>query len=1114
MMQALLAPLRELAELEEIQKEQKKEAGMLLLSNCSGSEKTHLMYGLSGEFRKKLIIRSSSEKAASTYEEYRFLSENVYLYPAKDLLFYHADIKGKYLLQKRMEVIREILNAPEDLTIITTMDAFLDGMPLLESFRKHTLEVESGQTLDLRAVEQYLAEAGYEREIQVDAPGQFAVRGGILDIYPLTDEVPVRIELWGDEVDSIRTFDPDSQRSIENLERITVYPAGDLETDGESPCSFLDYFDPEETLLFLDEPNRLAEALEEVEQEVEKSREKREEQEMHLDQELKEMIPAKEIYRRINQFYSVGFATLETRCKEFRVRGIYPLDVRRVNPYNSSFETLTRDLKRLKREKYRVVLLSGSRTRAKRLAEDLRDYDLNSFFSEDMERTVNPGEILVAYGHVAEGYEYPMLKFMVIAESDIFGRKKKKKRRKTYDGQKIQDFAELHVGDYVVHENHGIGIYQGIEKIQVEKVAKDYMKISYAAGGTLYIPATQLDMIQKYAGADAKKPRLNKLGTAQWTKTKSQVKGAVRQIAKDLVELYAKRQQTDGYVYGEDTVWQREFEEMFPFEETEDQLQAIEAVKKDMESTRIMDRLICGDVGYGKTEIAIRAAFKAVQENKQVVYLVPTTILAQQHYNTFVQRMKEFPVKVGLLCRFRTPAQQKQTLEDLKKGMVDIVIGTHRVLSKDVEFKDLGLLIIDEEQRFGVTHKEKIKKMKENIDVLTLTATPIPRTLHMSLIGIRDMSVLEEAPMDRMPIQTYVMEYNDEMVREAIERELSRDGQVYYVYNRVQDIADVAGRIKQLVPDAEVAFAHGQMPEHELESIMYDFINGEIDVLVSTTIIETGLDISNVNTMIIHDADKMGLSQLYQLRGRVGRSNRMAYAFLLYRRDKVLKEVAEKRLAAIREFTDLGSGFKIAMRDLEIRGAGNLLGAEQHGHMEAVGYDLYCKMLNEAVRQMKGEIPEEIFNTTIDLDVDAYIPASYIPNEYQKLDIYKRIAAIESEEEMDDMLEELIDRFGDLPKKVQQLLQIANLKALAHSADVAVVEQKQDTYRFVMYEKARSDPGKIPTLLEKYRGDLNFKMEEPPVFIYQKKGISAGKKDGDVLELVKKLLIDIKGLLA
>ena len=1114
MMQALLAPLRELAELEEIQKEQKKEAGMLLLSNCSGSEKTHLMYGLSGEFRKKLIIRSSSEKAASTYEEYRFLSENVYLYPAKDLLFYHADIKGKYLLQKRMEVIREILNAPEDLTIITTMDAFLDGMPLLESFRKHTLEVESGQTLDLRAVEQYLAEAGYEREIQVDAPGQFAVRGGILDIYPLTDEVPVRIELWGDEVDSIRTFDPDSQRSIENLERITVYPAGDLETDGESPCSFLDYFDPEETLLFLDEPNRLAEALEEVEQEVEKSREKREEQEMHLDQELKEMIPAKEIYRRINQFYSVGFATLETRCKEFRVRGIYPLDVRRVNPYNSSFETLTRDLKRLKREKYRVVLLSGSRTRAKRLAEDLRDYDLNSFFSEDMERTVNPGEILVAYGHVAEGYEYPMLKFMVIAESDIFGRKKKKKRRKTYDGQKIQDFAELHVGDYVVHENHGIGIYQGIEKIQVEKVAKDYMKISYAAGGTLYIPATQMDMIQKYAGADAKKPRLNKLGTAQWTKTKSQVKGAVRQIAKDLVELYAKRQQTDGYVYGEDTVWQREFEEMFPFEETEDQLQAIEAVKKDMESTRIMDRLICGDVGYGKTEIAIRAAFKAVQENKQVVYLVPTTILAQQHYNTFVQRMKEFPVKVGLLCRFRTPAQQKQTLEDLKKGMVDIVIGTHRVLSKDVEFKDLGLLIIDEEQRFGVTHKEKIKKMKENIDVLTLTATPIPRTLHMSLIGIRDMSVLEEAPMDRMPIQTYVMEYNDEMVREAIERELSRDGQVYYVYNRVQDIADVAGRIKQLVPDAEVAFAHGQMPEHELESIMYDFINGEIDVLVSTTIIETGLDISNVNTMIIHDADKMGLSQLYQLRGRVGRSNRMAYAFLLYRRDKVLKEVAEKRLAAIREFTDLGSGFKIAMRDLEIRGAGNLLGAEQHGHMEAVGYDLYCKMLNEAVRQMKGEIPEEIFNTTIDLDVDAYIPASYIPNEYQKLDIYKRIAAIESEEEMDDMLEELIDRFGDLPKKVQQLLQIANLKALAHSADVAVVEQKQDTYRFVMYEKARSDPGKIPALLEKYRGDLNFKMEEPPVFIYQKKGISAGKKDGDVLELVKKLLIDIKGLLA
>ena len=721
---------------------------------------------------------------------------------------------------------------------------------------------------------------------------------------------------------------------------------------------------------------------------------------------------------------------------------------------------------------------------------------------------------MVTCGYIAEGYEYPMLKFTVISESDIFGKKKKKKKRKTYEGKKIQEFAELKPGDYVVHENHGLGIYQGIEKVEVDAVTRDYMKISYADGGILYIPVTQMDLIQKYAGADAKPPKLNKLGTPQWKKTKGQVKKAVQLIAKDLVKLYATRQQTEGYVYGPDTVWQREFEEMFPFEETEDQLRAIEDTKKDMESTKIMDRLICGDVGYGKTEIAIRAAFKAVQEGKQVVYLVPTTILAQQHYNTFIQRFKDFPVRVDLMSRFRTQAQQKKTVEDLKKGLVDIVIGTHRVLSKDVGYKDLGLLIIDEEQRFGVTHKEKIKKLRENIDVLTLTATPIPRTLHMSLIGIRDMSVLEEAPMDRMPIQTYVMEYNDEMVREAIERELARGGQVYYVYNRVENIADLALRVQKLVPDARVSYAHGQMNEHQLEDIMYDFINGDIDVLVSTTIIETGLDIANANTMIIQDADRFGLSQLYQLRGRVGRSNRMAYAFLLYQRDKMLKEVAEKRLAAIREFTDLGSGFKIAMRDLEIRGAGNLLGAEQHGHMEAVGYDLYCKMLNEAVKQLKGEMEEEeTFTTTMDLNVDAFIPASYIPNEYQKLDIYKRIAAIETEEEQEDMLEELIDRFGDPPRKVQQLLMIAQLKAKAHAAYVISVEQKGDEYKFTMYEKARVNVAKIPELLAKYKGELTFKTDaENPYFIYCKLRKNKKEKAEQILENAGKIVEDIQGL--
>ena len=925
--------------------------------------------------------------------------------------------------------------------------------------------------------------------------------------------MPSRIELWDDEIDSIRTFDVESQRSIENLQEITIYPASDFPDEEAKRVSFLDYFDPEKTILFLDEPVRLIEKGEAVEAEFVQAQANRFESGLAVSDEEMKLFSVEEVAEKMQGFYAIAFSALEMKCKELRAREVFRVQSMSVNPYNSSFETLTRDLKRLKRTGYRVVLLSGSRTRARRLAEDLRDYDLSSFYSEDMEREVKAGEIMVTYGHVTVGYEYSLLKFMVISETDIFGKTKKKKKRKTYEGHKILSFSELKIGDYVVHENHGLGIYQGIEKIEIDKVAKDYMKISYAAGGNLYIPATQLDLIQKYASADAKKPKLNRLGGQEWHKTKTRVRGAVKEIAKDLVQLYAARQEKQGFVYGEDTVWQREFEEMFPFEETDDQLHAIEAVKRDMESTKIMDRLVCGDVGFGKTEIAIRAAFKAVQENKQVVYLVPTTILAQQHYNTFMQRMKEFPVRVDLLCRFRTAAQKKKTMEDTKRGLVDIVIGTHSVLNDNLEYKDLGLLIIDEEQRFGVQHKEKIKKLKENVDVLTLTATPIPRTLHMSLIGIRDMSVLEEAPMDRMPIQTYVMEHNDEMVREAIQRELSRDGQVYYVYNKVKDIDEIAARVQKLVPEAVVAYAHGQMSERKLENIMLDFINGEIDVLVSTTIIETGLDISNANTMIIHDADQLGLSQMYQLRGRVGRSNRMAYAFLLYRRDKLLREVAEKRLAAIREFTDLGSGFKIAMRDLEIRGAGNLLGAEQHGHMEAVGYDLYCKMLNEAVKHLKGEMEEEPYTTTVDMNVDAFIPSSYIQNEYQKLDIYKRIASIENEEEMDDMMEELIDRFGDIPRKVQQLLSIALLKALAHSAYVIAVEQKGEIFKFVMYEKAHVNVQKIPALIEKYRGNLKFTVDTNPYFTYQKKGKNKKEKDDDIIDLVKNVLNDIKSLI-
>lgn len=1086
-MKAFIQPLQSLAEFEQIQKCAGENRGIMEISGCIESQKVHLMYGLSGLFPSHLILAEDEKRAKEIYEDYRFYDKEVYYYPAKDLLFFQADIHGNLLIRQRMQVIKALLEK-ERITVVTSIDGCMDFLLPLEEIKKSLIHYESDSPIDLDALKDSLVALGYERVGQVEMPGQFSVRGGIIDIYSLTEENPWRIELWGDEIDSIRSFDAESQRSLENLDEITIYPA--VEKVGEKEMvSFLEYFSKEKSILFLDEPNHLVEKGMAVEEEYLQSRKHREEK---GDQKLPDnwLCRFDTLQKALNQYNCAAFCALEPKRGKWKITEKFDVTVKTVNSYNSSFELLVKDLLQYKKQGFQIALLSGSRTRAERLAKDLQEEGLNAFYSTDYDRLIQPGEIMVAYGHAKKGFEYPLIKFAVMTETDIFGQEqKKKKKKKNYNGQRIQDFAELSIGDFVVHEKHGLGIYRGIEKVEVDKIVKDYIKIEYRGGSNLYILATQLDALQKYSGADtAKAPKLNKLGGQEWNKTKSRVRGAVKNIAKELVELYAVRQEKEGYVCGPDTVWQREFEEMFPYEETEDQLNAIEDTKRDMESTKIMDRLVCGDVGYGKTEVALRAAFKAVQESRQVVYLVPTTILAQQHYNTFVQRMKEFPVKVELLCRFRTPAQQKKAIEGLKKGQVDIVVGTHRVLSKDIEFKNLGLLIIDEEQRFGVAHKEKIKQLKKDVDVLTLTATPIPRTLHMSLIGIRDMSVLEEPPMDRIPIQTYVMEYDEETVREAINRELRRGGQVYYVYNRVTDIAEVALRISKLVPDARVDFAHGQMSERELEQVMYGFINGEIDVLVSTTIIETGLDISNVNTMIIHDSDRYGLSQLYQLRGRIGRSNRTSYAFLMYRPNIVLRETAEKRLAAIREYTDLGSGFKIAMRDLELRGAGNLLGAQQHGHMNAVGYDLYCKMLSEAVKEAKGIHTMEDFETSVDLNIDAFIPDTYISNEFQKLDIYKRIAGIENQSDYDDMLEELLDRFGEPTKAVLNLLAIAKMKAIAHQAYVTEIKQIGKEIKITLYEKAKINPAGIPALMDKYRRRLQFKTDKEPKFIFLPQG--------------------------
>lgn len=1189
-MKAFLSPMQQLGEFAEITRKIAGNQGMLQVTGCIDSQKSHFIYCAGSEHETmvrsilkrnsknpatadanakfaNLVITYSDLRAKEIYENYRFFDRNVLYFPAKDLIFFQADIHSNLLEKQRIEVLRALVEEKQ-VTIITTMAACMNHLVPFEDWMDHIMVIDGGCEIDTEQLKQDLIQLGYERTGQVEGPGQFAIRGGIIDIFPLTEENPIRIELWGEEVDSIRSFDVESQRSIENLDSVMLYPAAELIPDQdmrsaamtrlakeakkaeklfrdegkpeeatriknlfadcrdqieelgeplsmegfidyfvEEKTSFLDYFDTRHTVIFLDEPNRILESGEAVEMEFAESMQHRLEKGYVLPGQTELLFSHQETAAAICRRNTVGMCTLENARAPWTISGKYSLTVRSVNPYNNSFEFLVKDLARWKREGYRVILLAASRTRGKRLAGDLLEEGLVSFYTEEEEREVQPGEVLITYGNALRGYEYPLIKFVVITESDIFGQeKKKKKRQRRYEGKQIASFTELSIGDFVVHENHGLGVYKGIEKVVVDKITKDYMKIEYAGGSSLYVPATQLDVIQKYADSDAKPPKLNKLGTQEWNRTKSRVRTAVKAIAQDLVKLYAERQRKDGFVYGKDTVWQQEFEEMFPFDETEDQLLAIDAVKHDMESNKIMDRLICGDVGYGKTEIAIRAAFKAIQDGKQVAYLVPTTILAQQHYNTFVQRMKEFPVRVDLMCRFRSATEQKKTIADLQKGLVDIVIGTHRLLSKDVQYKDLGLLIIDEEQRFGVTHKEKIKQLKTDIDVLTLTATPIPRTLHMSLIGIRDMSVLEEAPQERVPIQTYVMEYNEEMVREAISRELARGGQVYYVYNRVNNIVEITNTIANLVPQANVAFAHGQMKEHELERIMFDFINGDIDVLVTTTIIETGLDISNANTMIIHDADNLGLSQLYQLRGRVGRSNRTAYAFLMYRRNKMLREVAEKRLSAIREFTELGSGFKIAMRDLEIRGAGNLLGSEQHGHMEAVGYDLYCKLLNESVKEIQGQTTaQESYETVLDIDVDAFIPERYIKNEYQKLDVYKRIAAIQSEEEYDDMLEELMDRFGEPPKSVQNLLMIARLRAMAHDVWLTEVTQKGDEVKLVMYEKAQIDTTKIDSLLKYYKGKLKFTIDKNPYFIYvrPRKG---GKEVDDVITCVKELL--------
>lgn len=1171
-MKAMTEPVRESKSYQAILQAMNRK-GFTAVSGLTDTAFSCAIHCLGADKKYRLIITYGEQRAKQLEENYRFFDRNVYVYPAKDVLFYSADVHGNAIVRQRIEILKRIVEE-EASTIIFPVEALMERVPGPEHLKKNRHLIRVGDTVDVQAFSQIMTAFGYEKRDAVEEPGQYAVRGGILDVYPLTEDCPYRIELWGDEVDSLRSFDVESQRSIEEVKELLIYPATEIvlsdsriaaglkkiETEHKKCAkalkeafqteayarlnrtiaslreeltelheavgidsylpyfysnlvSILDYF-PEDTCVFIDEPKRIEESADAYQLEFQENMKTRLEGGYILPGQMELLLNMEDVRHRLeNRSAVLNTALMQNLEEKWGKIPTIRWESKQVQSYDNHFELLVKNVQAWKKKKYRIIILCSSGTRAQRIAAEFDDYELSAFYSETLDRELQPGEVMVAAGRLNKGFEFPDEKLAVVSEGDIFqtGERSRRKRMKPqYSGEKINSFADISVGDYVVHENHGIGIYRGIEKIEVDKVAKDYITIEYKDNSKLYILASQLDLIQKYSSKDGARPKIDKLGGTAWQATKTRVKGHVAGIAKELVNLYAVRQEKEGFAYSPDTVWQKEFEEAFPYEETDDQLRAIAETKEDMESHRIMDRLICGDVGYGKTEVAIRAAFKAVQDGKQVAYLVPTTILAQQHFATFLERMRNYPVTVKMMSRFCTPTEQKKIISGLKDGSVDIVIGTHRLLSKDLVYKNLGLLVIDEEQRFGVAHKEKIKQIKKDVDVLTLTATPIPRTLHMSLIGIRSMSILEEPPVDRQAIQTYVLEYNPELVREAINRELARGGQVYYVYNRVNDIDLVTAKLQELLPEARIAYAHGQMKERELETIMYRFINGEIDVLVTTTIIETGLDISNVNTMIIQDAENFGLSQLYQLRGRVGRSNRRASAFLMYRKDKMLKETAEKRLQAIREFTDLGSGYRIALRDLEIRGAGNLLGEDQSGHMEAVGYDLYCKMLNDAIREQKGEVVEETFETTIDLPIDAYIPATYVKNEFTKLELYKRIAGIAGQEALEDMQDELTDRFGEPPVAVMNLLQIALLKAKAHDAYIAEISEKGDALHFVMYPKAKVQTEQIDEFMKQYRGKMKMNVTKEPTFVLNVKGINKKERLNCVESVINEvhLLID------
>lgn len=1152
-----IKPIENLKEIIDIKEAIEKDNVPILIYGLTDSQKSHVAHYIIKEFNKKvLFITYDDVEARMLYEDMTsFLHGDAYLFPSRDALFYKVDAASLDLIGRRLKTIKNIIDEKPG-AFVASIDAVMNKIMPLDIFRKYSFSYKIGDAVDLEEITSSLVTMGYERVPMVEGKGQFSIRGGIIDFFSPMMEEAYRIELFDDVIDSIRSFDVFTQRSLNNADVIEIFPAREFILEDKniklgmknlSSClnsyisrikeshsgraeklkkkfdeimenieetkntsnigellnffyeklySIIDYFD--DAIIILDENIRVKERATNILTEFSENFKSLLVSGEVLPEQSGLLYDYEELLKKLKQKPLILMNTIIKSDSNIEPKSIVNFVSKSMHPFHGKLELLVDDLKYYKRAGYKVILLSSNIERGKILKNSLMSYGMEIPIIDDDDYDIPEGNILIYPGTVNKGFEYVDAKFALISDAEIFGQSRKpRKTFKIKNGNRIKNFTELTVGSYIVHVNYGIGKYEGIEKITVDGVTKDYLKIIYAGGDKLFIPVEHLDLIQKYIGPEDKPPKLNKLGGNEWARAKRKAKKAVEELAKDLIKLYAKRQTMKGYAFSKDTPWQKDFEERFPYEETEDQLRCIQEIKEDMEKEKPMDRLLCGDVGYGKTEVALRAAFKAVADGKQVAFLCPTTILAEQHYTNFIQRFKDFPVKIEMLSRFRSHREQSEIIKSLNEGIIDIIVGTHRILQDDVKFKNLGLLIIDEEQRFGVAHKEKIKRLKENVDVLSLSATPIPRTLHMSLIGIRDMSVIENPPEDRYPVQTYVVEFNEELIRDAILREMGRGGQVYFVYNRISGINKMAALIKELIPDAKVVVAHGQMDEGQLEEIMMGFLNGDYDVLVCTTIIETGLDIPNVNTIIVCDADRMGLSQLYQLRGRVGRSNRLAYAYFTYRKDKVITEVAEKRLEAIKEFTEFGSGFKIAMRDLEIRGAGNLLGAEQHGHIDAIGYDMYLKLLDEAIRNLKGEISEEKPNTTIDIKISAYIDQEYIEDENQRLEMYKKISSIETKKDVDDIIDELIDRFKEYPKPVEALIDVAYLKALAGSVNITEISEKGSSIILKFKDANSINMEIVDNLIKEYKGSLMFSGQLPPYLTYKYK-----KKESILKELI------------